>query len=85
MSALDRHIRGALLSGDFDFTDPIAHRFLRIGKLELCKDFRNRWYLPTGLPNGVQLSWLTGLHLDLVRVAYMKRTPAERGNGRDEE
>ncbi len=76
MSELDRHIRSALSHGHFEFCDPIAFRFVRVGNLELCKNYLDRWYLPTSLPGGVKLDWLTCLYLDLVRVAYMKRARA---------
>jgi hypothetical protein len=72
MSNLDRHIRQALLNGNFEFTDSLSFRFLKVGNLELCKDYRDRWYLVTGLDGGVELSWVTRLYLDLVRIAYRK-------------
>lgn len=77
MSALDRHIRKALITGHYAFDDPIAFRFVRIGELQLCKDYMGRWYLPTGLEGGVSLSLLTRLHLDLVRTATMKKAGVE--------
>ena len=76
MSALDRHIRKALINGHYEFDDPIAFRFVRIGELQLCKAMFNSWYLPTGLEGGVNLSLLTRLHLDLVRTATMKKARA---------
>jgi hypothetical protein len=75
VSALDRHIRAALLAGNYTFDDPIAHRFVKIGEIRLCKSLPHSWYLQTGLAGGVSLSWLTKMHLDLVRVAHMKATP----------
>lgn len=80
MSALDRHIRKALLTGTYEFDDPIAWRFVKIGEIRLCKSVSNSWYLPTGLPGGVSLSWLTCLHLDLVRMAHI-RCAAPTGTG----
>lgn len=72
MSALDRHIRKALFLGQFEFTDRTFFRSIAIGKIELCKDYRDRWYFPTGLEGGVELSWLTRACLDLVRMGWMR-------------